>query len=110
MNKAPRIKGINDFRVTDVTSHRNGVSGRAFYSVRFSYVDEANGDRFMSNMLAVVPMDAKDGECFVLDLNAPTECWRGDNFSESVGYAIQVHQDELADGLRLPHLTRRQRQ
>ena len=91
----PRVlSGLNDFRVTDVTSHRNGVSGRRFHSVRFSYFD-VGSSKFMPNMLAVIPQDAamgEDTECFVIDLNDPTSNWRGDNYARHVKAAIDDHE------------------
>lgn len=83
---------IKQFRATDVKSHRNGIAGRAFYSVRFSYTEE---ERFMPNMLAIMPYSAKvsgpDTECFVLNMNDPSESWRGDCFAQLVWDAI--HKD-----------------
>lgn len=88
------MNNIKQFKVTDVKWHRNGVAGRSFYSVRFSYTED---DRFMPNMLAIVPGDAKvegaDTECFVLDMNSLTECFRGDNFVKLVWDAINKDPD-----------------
>lgn len=89
---------MKNFKVTDITSHRNGVGGRSFYSVRFSYNNEG---QFMPNMVAVMPEDVIDHksrnneECFVLDLNNPTSNWRGDDFASDVRTAIKTHNDDL---------------
>lgn len=86
-------KWITDFRVTDISSQRNGIAGRPFHAVRFSCtLTDFNPPRFMPNMLAIVPSDPRredgDHEFYVVDLNDPKECWRGDNFAELLMQAI----------------------
>jgi len=85
---------IKDFKVTDVTYHRNGICGRQFYSVRFSF---DNDERIMDNMLAVVPHAAcKSGdgaECFVIDMNNPTSYWRGDDFNDQICAAVAEYEE-----------------
>jgi hypothetical protein len=81
-----RDNGIKDFSATQVTYNRNGISGRPFYSVVFSYVE---GETLKSNMLAVVPDEGTDEECFVVDMNDPSQCWRGVDFLEYVAAAIK---------------------
>lgn len=77
---------MKGFKVTDVTHHRNGIGGRPFWSVRFSFDNEG---RFHPNMVAIIPSDeAARGECFVLDLNDPTSNWRGDHFEKDVKHAV----------------------
>jgi hypothetical protein len=87
---------ITGFRATDVVHHRNGVCGRSFTTVRFSFEDEGT---LRPNMMAVFPVDAQtqpglgDGtECYVIDLNDPSNCMRGDNFLDDVQEAIKVHE------------------
>lgn len=86
---------MKNFKTTDITYHRNGCSGRGFYSVRFSYDD----DGFKPNMVAILPADLVDGtsfqECYVLDLNDPTSNWRGDQFAYDVRAAIKVYQKDM---------------
>ena len=84
-------KDIKDFRVTDCTYHRNGVGGRPFWVVRFSCIfTDFSPNRFMPNMLAIVPsLPHTDVECSVLDLNDPTQKWRGDHFAPLVKAAIE---------------------
>lgn len=83
------------FKVTDVNFQRNGVSGRGFYVVRFSFTNTPAYDgKFYPNMMAVMPDEAttENGiECYVIDLNDPTSGWRGDYFSELVRAAIVEH-------------------
>jgi hypothetical protein len=95
MGKQINVYGsVLDFNVTKVQHQRNGISGRPFHHVFFSY--EEKGGAFHPNMLAIVP-DKQDGakpdlcECYVVDLNAPEECWRGDNFHDPVMDAIDNH-------------------
>jgi hypothetical protein len=80
---------MKDFKVTNVTYHRNGICGRQFHSVRFSYDNEGTP---MDNMLAVFPVNARVAEgsveCYVIDLNNPTRNWRGDNFVHPVAAAV----------------------
>jgi hypothetical protein len=86
---------IKDFKVTDITSHRNGISGRPFWSVRFSFSD--GGNAFRPNMLAVTPREPNKEhgvEVFVVDLNHPSECWRGDDFAQHVNRALVVHAEQ----------------
>lgn len=100
-NYRVRTNGIRDFKVTDVTYHRNGICGRPFHSVRFSYTEDG---RFMPNMLATVPAEATDHpggrECFVIDLANPTACWRGDAFAELVHSAVKEYQSESESKFR----------
>ena len=89
------------FKVTDITYHRNGICGRPFYSVRFAY---NSGDGIEPNMLAIMPENAnlKDNtECFVIDMNHPTEKWRGDDFARDVRAAVKEHQNDLRKSLGL---------
>jgi hypothetical protein len=82
--------GIKDFRATQVTYNRNGISGRPFYSVAFSYVDCSYADEpLKAHMLAVVPDEGSDEECFVVDMNDPSQCWRGVDFLADVTAAIK---------------------
>ncbi len=86
------ISPLQNFKVTDITHHRNGIMGRPFDSVRFSF--EA-ADVFYPNMLAIVPeySPVQDVECYVVDMNNPAECWRGDNFVDLVRTAIKAAED-----------------
>lgn len=86
---------IQNFRVTDTTFHRNGISGRSFWTVRFSYDEEGT---FYPNMMAVMPSQPNEQfrcgkECFVVDLNNPTNNWRGDYFFELVKDTIAKRTD-----------------
>lgn len=93
-----RLRGIEDFRVTDITTHRNGIGGRRFYGVRFSCTLQGV---FKPNMLAVVPKTALEGapasdglECYVIDLNGPTENMRGDSFMPLIRSAVASYEGE----------------
>lgn len=92
---------MKNFKVTDVTYHRNGVCGKGFYSVRFSYQD----DTFMPNMVAVMPSEAVDAknceECFILNLNDPTSNWRGDQFASDVRAAVKEFITELRASFKI---------
>ena len=98
MTSPKPISGIANFKAHKVTHHRNGICGRAFYTVEFSYDDE-NFDppRRMPNMVAVKPVveraDSPGVECYVLNLNDASDARRGDNFMLFVAEAIQRHQD-----------------
>jgi hypothetical protein len=93
---------IKSFRVTDVQYHRNGICGRSFHSVRFSFESEGT---FYPNMIATMPYNAivnadlrSDGvECFVVNMNDPSDCMRGDDFAKQVHEAILLHQRESRD-------------
>lgn len=89
-------KKLNDtFRTTDVTSHRNGIGGQPFWSVRFSFEE---GSFFYPNMVAIVPDNDKATdlvECYVLDLNNPMLNFRGDHFVDLVRKAIRDYLDAL---------------
>lgn len=82
---------LKNFKVTDVIFHRNGVGGRSFYNVRFSFTQD---EHFMPNMLAITPCDAKlgneDVECFVINVSDPTSCWRGAHFVDDVNAAVKA--------------------
>jgi hypothetical protein len=81
---------IKDFKATQVTYNRNGISGRPFYSVVFSYVDCSYADEPLKpNMLAIVPDEGSEEECFVVDMNDPSQCWRGVDFLAAVTAAIK---------------------
>ncbi len=109
-------KPLTEFRVTDVTSHRNGVGGRPFHSVRFSYTaGDFTPPKFYPNMLAVVPnmpvtdFDKGLTECFVMDLNNPGERFRGECFMHYVLKAIADHKvirdaywDALSEADKIP--------
>lgn len=77
---------IKKFKPYDVQYHRNGVGGRGFYTVRFSFENEG---KFEPNMLATVPSNAEPGECFVISVNDPTSKWRGDRFERDAKRAIE---------------------
>lgn len=85
---------MKQFTVTDVTYHRNGCTGRGFYSVRFSFKE----DVFQPNMVAIMPdviNNKSCQECFVMNLNDPTSNWRGDQFAYDVRAAIERFSDDL---------------
>lgn len=92
------MNGIKDFQVTDITTHRNGIAGRGFYSVRFSFCEGFTSEKIAcstvrTNMLAIMPHSANQDvgvECFVIDMNEPTKCWRGDNFAPLIWDAIRA--------------------
>lgn len=92
--QAPRSRrdGIKGFTAKQVTWHRNGISGRSFWSVAFSYVE---GETLKANMLATVPVDGvasgPDVECYVVDMDDTSMCWRGDSFVGPVFAAIKAH-------------------
>lgn len=89
---------VQGFKVSEITYHRNGISGRAFHSVRFTF----DHDGRVMKMTAVLPLEAKhdggDVECFVLSEENPTANFRGDNFIGLVRDAVIEHErksDEL---------------
>ena|ERR1700758_2976122 len=96
--------GISGFHASKVVFHRNGICGRSFYTVSFSYVED---DVHRSNMLAVFPVDAQTQpglgqgtECYVIDLKDPSNCMRGDNFVGDVERAIALHEFDSRHAFR----------
>ena len=80
-----------ELTIKDVTFHRNGISGRVFFSVRFAYTNEDTRES-QSNMLAIMPEEPNEDngtECYVIDLDNPTANWRGDRFAQDIKKAIQ---------------------
>lgn len=77
-----------------IDRHRNGISGRSFFAIQFSYDDGEGTVR--PRMLAVVPNDdIKVGavECYVIDLNDPAMCWRGDQMHDLIKGEIRKLMD-----------------
>ena len=76
-----------------VQHHRNGISGRSFTAITFTFVDE---DRFYSGKLtAIIPdkdnYSKHDVECFVIHIEKPELCYRGDNFNDIMHEIIKSH-------------------
>lgn len=72
--------------VNQIKHHRNGVGGRPFHRVDFTYLD---GDGGVWELSAIVPENPRRGECFVVSPSDPELCWRGDNFMECMVAAIE---------------------
>jgi len=86
------LNRIQGFQVQRVIFHRNGISGQPFHSVYFTFDFEGSWPQ----MVAIVPNDSNGNagiECFVINLNDPTSCWRGDNFARLVWGAIARAED-----------------
>ena len=83
---------IKDFRAHKVVYNRNGIMGKAFWSVAFSFDNEGT---FCPNMLAIFPYGGSIEGISVVDLNDLTQNWRGANFFEDVGDAICAHQKSV---------------
>lgn len=92
----------NGIEVVAVKSHRNGVGGDGFYTVRFrdAAVCREYDPPLSGEFLAVMPYNyasddpemraqASDVECYVVFLPAPEMCWRGDHFADDVRAAIK---------------------
>lgn len=67
---------------------RNGVSGIGFYTMIFDWNDRSTKETG-KNFIATFETDEEDNQvkiesCRVIDMEAPLEGWRGDQF----GYAI----------------------
>ena len=85
-----------NIKVTRTEFQRNGISGRSFYSVYFSFDTR-------SNMMAVMPANPKMDcgvECYVIDLDAPEESWRGDDFAPEIKTACDNHEAKLQEDFR----------
>jgi hypothetical protein len=90
--KKPR-KVIDHFSAYKISYHRNGIAGRPFYQVLFSYHDGGFSPPVIrTQMMAIVPVGAnlKGGnqECYVTDLTDTSEHWRGDCFAPFLLKAI----------------------
>jgi len=79
---------MKNFKIADITYHRNGVGGQSFNSVRFSF---SNDSKFYPNMLAIVPATEKPkcSECYVVNIDSPTENWRGENFFPEINASLK---------------------
>jgi hypothetical protein len=86
-----RTKLIEDFKATQVVYNRNGISGRPFWSVTFSCREES---MFKPNMLAVIPHEGKEDECYVIDMNDVEDNWRGPHFFADVINAIDAYKND----------------
>lgn len=87
------LSGIGDFRATQVTYNRNGVSGQPFWSVAFQFTSDG---ALYTNMLAVIPIDDNadtydETKTFVVDMNDPSECWRGTSFFALAMRAVDAY-------------------
>lgn len=72
-----------------VVYQRNGVCGMGFYVVRFEWKDEDGQTRRMVGH--VYPEDEKRPEYYgVVDIDNPTECWRGDHFVDAMQVEIDA--------------------
>lgn len=71
--------------VKQVTSHRNGITGRPFDTVSFTYED---GSR-QWELVGVLPRNGQPDECFVIEPSNPDSSWRGDNFYAPLLRAIK---------------------
>lgn len=74
--------------IKSITHQRNGISGRSFRHVVFSF--EADG-RTHPNMLAILALVGDKtcfDECYVVDMDNFNESWRGDWFYPRLEKAI----------------------
>ena len=95
---------IKEFETRKVQSHRNGISGRPFYAIYFSYRDGQNDHRLFANMMAVIPCDSdelKAEEVCVVDLNDIESCFRGTYFYYDIVKAIEKYRVDLSAKLGL---------
>ena len=83
--------------VQSVEYQRNGISGRPFHMIRFSFDDPEGGH--YKNMIAIMPYEARDwysssegAECFVLNADDLTSHWRGDSFFDECLKAVEKHE------------------
>jgi hypothetical protein len=67
--------------ITRVVHHRNGVGGLPFNEIAFTYEGQ--------QLVAVLPDEAKPGECFVIDPSGSASCWRGDQFQVALVEALK---------------------
>lgn len=70
--------------ITAIQSHRNGISGRHFYSVFFDYIMEGQTHKLIT---VVIP---GRGNCFVVSKDDPMFCWRGDHFEHDLKEAVAL--------------------
>ena len=61
-------------KVNQVSFQRNGISGRPFYQVDFVLADPE------VRLIAIIPSDSTDIECFVINPADMDSHWRGDRF------------------------------
>ena len=84
---------MTDLKIIDMvnlTYHRNGVSGKGFYSTIISWEEKYdNTKEICENMLVTFETDSDDKEintetCRVVSLDSPLESWRGDNIADAL--------------------------
>ena len=80
-------------KVHQVDFHRNGISGKGFYSVRYDWADYDGVER---RMLATIEVDDSEdfdellpvASCRVLDIDEPETSWRGDSLAPKILHMI----------------------
>jgi hypothetical protein len=76
-------------KLTHVTYHRNGISGRGFWAANCKHAGEE---------LIIVRLEgdnAKGTECLALSrTGGASSTWRGDHFTEEMDKAIEVYKRE----------------
>jgi len=81
-------------KVHQVDFHRNGISGKGFYSVRYDWADYDGVER---RMLATIEVDDSEdfdellpvASCRVLDIDEPETSWRGDSLAPKILHMIE---------------------
>jgi hypothetical protein len=83
-----------NFKVQSVRHCRNGIIGRGFHEVRFSFTFEG---REHSNAIAIVPDDMPEGNCYVIETDDSEQGWQGEYFEHQVCQAILDYRKSLVE-------------
>lgn len=84
---------IRCYKVQQTRRHRNGMTGRVFYEVRFSFVDWEGVLR--SDMIGIVPQDSKSGDCYIIEASNPESGWCCEYFEPQLRRTVADYIQEL---------------